>query len=202
MALYASNYGRNLKDVQEKLRKLNSQQDALTRLCGMINADLRVYELDLSTEISAAGIDEMQACHAISYGLMAVEDHVDCLIVDTLSAGVDRILSAWDAALDTNNEPLQALQACGAGHDLFALLGAVFAARMNKVPVFGPKRLHGVLSKALARLLPDEMPIFLSIPQVFAAPDAIEPMAAVQNLQFILALGPQADTRAILPQAA
>jgi len=204
LALYASNYGGDITALQQKLQELNTQKDPLTRLCAMLNADLRVYELDLSTQIPGSGIDEVQACHAISYGLMSVEEHVDSLIVDTLSPGAEQILTTWENALRSNQKdnPLTLLLQAGGGHDLFALLGAVFAARMAKIPVFGTARLNDVILLAMARMLPDEMPVYQVMPEIFSAPDVVQTMAALQNLQFILALGPQSDPRLVMPKAA
>ncbi|MDB5478437.1 MAG: hypothetical protein JWM96_932, partial [Alphaproteobacteria bacterium] len=149
--------------------------------------------LDLTPEITAAGISEEEAAQALIYGLMAVEEHVDCLIVDSLSQGSDTILQNWHSELLKENaaEPLALLQSLGAGHDLFALLGAVLAARMAGIPVFGGAKLGAVLPLVLSHLLPGETDIFLLLPAAFPAPDMVQAIMSLQQLQSILALGPQ-----------
>ena len=191
VAIYASNYGSDLNETQQRLSQLARQEDPLTRLCSMTNADLRVYELDLSQEITS-GISEEEAAHALSYGLMAVEEHVDCLIVDCLSANSATMLQQWQNLLlqENNDDALQLLLQAGAGHDLFAMMGAVFAARMANIPVFGSPALNAVLPLALSRILPDESDVFITLPTVFATTNIVHALAGLQELQFILALGP------------
>lgn len=195
VAIYASNYGDDLVETQKRLAQLAQQQDPLTRLCGISNADLRVYELDLTQQIPPAGISEEEAAHALSYGLMAVEEHVDCLIVDCLSANSNAILKKWQDLLLQENETnaLSLLQQAGAGHDVFALTGAVFAARMANIPVFGGAVLTAVMPLALSRILPNEQDVFMAMPNVFSATNIVQALAGLQQLQFILALGPVAE---------
>ena len=209
VAIYASNYGSDLAETQKRLSQLAQQTDPLTRLCSLTNADLRVYELDLSQEITTTGISEEEAAHALSYGLMAVEEHVDCLIVDCLSANSATVLTEWHTLLLQENETdaLTLLLQAGAGHDLFAMLGAVFAARMASVPVFGGAAMAAVLPLALSRILPNEADVFMSAPTVFPATNVVQALAGLQQLQFILALGPVPEKAAakrtlITPSAA
>ena len=147
VALYVANYGENLEAIQARLKILAAQQDPLTRLCVQINADLRVYELDLSAQVPDGGLSEEEAAHAMSYGLMAVEEHVDCLVIDPISPGSDAVLDRWQTALvqENSDDALNVLRSVGAGHDLFALLGAVFAAYMAGIPVIIGARLATVL---------------------------------------------------------
>ena len=193
VAFYASNYGDDLAETQLRLTALARQNDFATRLCGLINADLRVYELDLSQQISPDGISEEEASHALSYGLMAVEEHVDCLIVEALSSGSDAVLKKWQEALlrETSAEPLKLLQQCGAGHDLFAMMGAVFAARMANIPVFGGAKLAAVLPLALSQIMPNEPCHFITMPSTVTGTDLLQTISGLQQLQLILSLGPQ-----------
>jgi hypothetical protein len=192
-AFYASNYGDDLIETQNRLKQLARQQDFATRLCGLVNADLRVYELDLSQTIPPNGITEEEAAHAISYGLMAVEEHVDCLIVDALAAGSDVVLQNWQTALlrETSASALTLLQQSGAGHDLFALMGAVLAARMANVPVFCGAKLGSVLSLAMAQIMPNEPCHVITIPGAISGNDFIQTISGLQQLQLILSLGLQ-----------
>lgn len=193
VAIYASNYGDDVTETKKRLGQLAQQQDPLTRLCSMTNADLRVYELDLSQEITSAGITEEEASHAMSYGLMAVEEHVDCLIVDCLSSGSRQVLHKWHEAMliDTFSDPLILLQKCGAGHDLFAMMGAIFAARMANIPVFSGTTSHAIFSLALTKILPNESDILIALRSTIPAPDVFEALNGFMQLRFTLALGPQ-----------
>lgn len=205
VAIYASDYGQgDLATTQKRLSQLARQEDPLTRLCSMANADLRVYELDLSQPIPEKGISEEEASHALSYGLMAVEEHVDCLIVDCLSSHATRILEAWQTLLlqENTTSPLQLLQQAGAGHDVFAAIGAVFAARMANIPVFGNAVLSTVVPLALSTLLPGEKDVFMTMPTAFPATNVVHALAGLQELQVILALGPTPlKTTQITPQS-
>jgi hypothetical protein len=206
VAFYASNYGSDLEATKKRLTGLAQQQDFATRLCALVNADLRVYELDLTQEIPATGISEEEAAHAISYGLMAVEEHVDCLIVDALATNSETVLKNWQQAMlkETTSDPLQLLLQCGAGHDLFAMMGAVFAARMANIPVFGGAKLGAVLPLALSQILPNEPDCFIVFPSVLNGPDLIQTIGGLQQLQLLLSLGPQSvPTRNLItPRAA
>jgi hypothetical protein len=191
VAFYASNYGHDLAETQKRLSALAQQQDFATRLCALVNADLRVYELDLTHTIPDDGISEEEAAHALSYGLMAVEEHVDCLIVEALSSGSDTVLKKWHQAMlrETNTDALKLLQQCGAGHDLFAMMGAVFAARMANIPVFGGTKLSAVLPLALSQIMPNEQSHFIPMPSTMNCPDLVQIIAGIQQLQLILSLG-------------
>lgn len=210
VAIYASNYGDDLAETQKRLEQLARQDDPLTRLCALNNADLRVYELDLSHQIPATGITEEEAAHALSYGLMAVEEQVDYLFVDSLSAHSETVLFQWQNLLETTDgEALDLLRQSGAGHDLFALLGAVLAARMAGIPVSGSPALTAILPLALARLLPDDhaagATVFFALPGHFPAQNIVQALAALQELQVILSLGPvppASKKNLILPNAA
>jgi hypothetical protein len=205
VALYVSNYGTDLKATHTRLTSLSMQQDPLTRLCTLVNADLRVYELDLTQEIQN-GITEEEASHALSYGLMAVEEHVDCLVVDTLATGSYDALDRWHALLlkETDADPLQLLLQAKAGHDVFALMGAVFAARMAGIPIFGGARLGSILPLALAQIFGNEQDIFLILPQLMASTDTPQVIAGIQHLNLLLAMGPQTSAARTLvtPKAA
>ena len=201
-AFYASNYGDDVAETQRRLSALAQQNDIATRLCALVNADLRVYELDLSHEITPAGITEEEAAHALSYGLMAVEEHVDCLIVETLAKGSDTVLQKWRDALSNSDNALDALLQSGAGHDLFALVGAVLAARMANIPVFGGEKLGAVLPGALAKMLPDEPCHFMTLPAI-KGDDFVQTISGLQQLHLFLSLGPQPSHRNLVtPRAA
>lgn len=213
VALYASNYGTYQDLLKARLQVLASQQDPMTRLCAMVNADLRVYELDVDHAVPADGLSETEACHALSYGLMAVEEHVDCLVVAVMDPTALDVLQRWKTALEsaTDQSPvavLTALQQAGAGADLFALVGAVCAARMARLPVFIAAEYADILPMAMMKLTPaDDFSHCVVLPSSLAAEQAVQVLSSLHQLQFLLALAPAAPKkmmsgRTVLPNAA
>src|SRR3546814_8744339 len=64
---------------------------AVNQLCSLANADLRVYEMaleeptgDISEE---AAMSEVDCCHAVAYGMMAVEPGIDVLSLGEMGIG-------------------------------------------------------------------------------------------------------------------
>lgn len=195
VALYAAGYADQATEKTAlRLQKLSRQDDPMTRLCTQVNADLRVYELDLSRNVPSQGLSEEDAAHAMSYGLMSVEEHVDCLVPEVISPGADQVLTEWHSALLREDalDPLEALRNAKAGADLFALMGGVLAAWMAGIPVFCGSQLASVLPLALARLLPEGHSTFcISLPSAIVASDAVQAVSGLKQLQLILALGPE-----------
>jgi nicotinate-nucleotide--dimethylbenzimidazole phosphoribosyltransferase len=146
---------------------------AINQLCGLVDADLRVYELALDEPTrdftQAPAMDEEDCARAIAYGMAAVETGVDVLalgemgIANTTSAAalclglfggeagdwVGRGTGIDDAALqcktdavargvalhrDRLDDPFEVLRCLG-GLELAAIVGAVMAARMARIPV-------------------------------------------------------------------
>src|SRR3546814_14700626 len=64
---------------------------AVNQLCSLANADLRVYEMALEEptgDISeAAAMREVDCCHAVAYGMMAVEPGIDVLSLGEMGIG-------------------------------------------------------------------------------------------------------------------
>ncbi|HEX3863101.1 MAG TPA: nicotinate-nucleotide--dimethylbenzimidazole phosphoribosyltransferase [Stellaceae bacterium] len=64
---------------------------AVNQLCRIIDADLRVYELDLDTPtgdiVEGEAMSEGECARAIAYGMMAVEPGIDALAVGAIGAG-------------------------------------------------------------------------------------------------------------------
>jgi nicotinate-nucleotide--dimethylbenzimidazole phosphoribosyltransferase len=146
---------------------------AVNQLCRAVDADLRVYEMNLDTPtadiVDGPAMSEEECARAIAYGMMAVEPGIDVLAVGemgiantTVAAALCMALfggdaAAWTgpgtgvvgAALETKREVVAAAVARHqpAAHDPFdllrrlgglefaAMVGAVLAARMGRVPV-------------------------------------------------------------------
>lgn len=152
-AFYASVYTLGDKrPTQETLDAIAEGRHVAQQFCTRLNADLRVYELDMETALRPDGLEEKAAAHLIAYGLMAVEEHVDCLILGSLSHGFDQALTVIEKSIDAEND-IFALLAHHGGHDLCALTGAILSARMASIPVIAAGRTAVILKKIAVKLL-------------------------------------------------
>lgn len=160
---------------------------AVNQLCKLIDADLRVYEMNLGTATAdivdePAMTDEECAC-AIAYGMMAVEPGVDALAIGAIANANTTVAAAlcmglfggdpatWTGSADGGadavlqqerkvvaaavarhraaaSDPLDLLRRLG-GIEFAAMVGAVLAARMARVPVV----LDGFCAGAAAAVL-------------------------------------------------
>src|SRR5438067_1074665 len=146
---------------------------AVNQLCRVIDADLRVYEMNLDTPtadiVEAPAMSEEECARAIAYGMMAVEPGIDTLAIGemgiantTVAAALCMGLFGGDAAAWTGpgtgvvgamlehkrelvaaavarhqpaaHDPFDLLRRLG-GLEFAAMVGAVLAARMGRVPV-------------------------------------------------------------------
>jgi nicotinate-nucleotide--dimethylbenzimidazole phosphoribosyltransferase len=160
---------------------------AVNQLCRLIDADLRVYEMNLDTPtgdiVEGPAMSEEECARAIAYGMMAVEPGIDALAVGEMGIGNTTIAAAlclaqfggeaedWTgpgtgvagAALDRKREivasavarhraeagdPFDVLRRLG-GLEFAAMVGAILAARMGRVPVV----LDGFSATAAAAVL-------------------------------------------------
>src|SRR5256714_12431747 len=85
---------------------------AVNQLCKVIDADLRVYEMNLDTPtgdiVEAPAMSEEECARAIAYGMMAVEPGIDALAIGemgiantTVAAALCMALFGGDAAIWT-----------------------------------------------------------------------------------------------------
>lgn len=111
IALFAGN------DSTARIATLQNGKDPLCALSEDINSDLQVYELPDGT-----GSDRAAQLHALTYGMMAVQPGLDALAIATLNN---------DAPVFANLDDLMASPRA----DLAAVLGALIAARLARVPV-------------------------------------------------------------------
>jgi nicotinate-nucleotide--dimethylbenzimidazole phosphoribosyltransferase len=98
-AVFAGNHGVVAQGVSAFPQDVTAQMvqnfvdggAAVNQLCQMIDADLRVYELDLENPTSdfTAGpaMDEGDCARAIAYGMMAVEPGIDLLCLGEMGIG-------------------------------------------------------------------------------------------------------------------
>src|SRR3546814_7498539 len=98
-AVFAGNHGIAHKGVSAYPAEVTAQMvqnfidggAAVNQLCSLANADLRVYEMaleeptgDISEE---AAMSEVDCCHAVAYGMMAVEPGIDVLSLGEMGIG-------------------------------------------------------------------------------------------------------------------
>ena len=146
---------------------------AVNQLCRAVDADLRVYEMNLDTPtgdiVDHPAMSEEECARAIAYGMMAVEPGIDALAIGEMGIANTTVAAAlcmglfggdaaqWTgpgtgvvgAALETKREvvaaavarhqpaardPFDLLRRLG-GLEFAAMVGAVLAARMGRVPV-------------------------------------------------------------------
>ena len=160
---------------------------AVNQLCRVVDADLRVYEMNLDEPtadiVEAPAMSEQDCAGAIAYGMMAVEPGIDALAVGEMGIANTTVAAAlamglfggdaedWTgpgtgvtgAALDAKRaavaaavarhrpeagDPFELLRRLG-GREFAAILGAVLAARMGRVPIV----LDGFAATAAAAVL-------------------------------------------------
>ncbi len=159
---------------------------AVNQLCRSVDADLRVYEMNLETPtadiVEGPAMSEAECARAIAYGMMAVEPGIDALAVGemgiantTVAAALCLALFGGDAAQWTGpgtgvagtalekkrevvaaavarhkgaGDPFEILRCLG-GLEFAAMVGAILAARMGRVPVV----LDGFCAGAAAAVL-------------------------------------------------
>ncbi len=194
-AVFAGNHGVAARGVSAYPATVTAQMvqnfiaggAAVNQLCKTVDADLRVYEMNLDQPtadiVEAAAMSEEECARAIAYGMMAVEPGIDALalgemgIANTTAAAALALAlfggeaTDWvgpgtgvgGAALAAKREvvaqaaarhraapadPLELLRRLG-GLEFAALVGAILAARMARVPVV----LDGYATTAAAAVL-------------------------------------------------
>ena len=98
-AVFAGNHGIAAKGVSAYPAEVTAQMvqnfidggAAVNQLCSLANADLRVYEMALDEptgDISEGpAMSEIDCCHAMAYGMMAVEAGIDVLALGEMGIG-------------------------------------------------------------------------------------------------------------------
>src|SRR3954470_22244507 len=98
-AVFAGNHGVVARGVSAFPQAVTAQMvqnfvdggAAVNQLCQIIDADLRVYELDLDNPTrdftTAPAMDDGECARAIAYGMMAVEPGIDLLCLGEMGIG-------------------------------------------------------------------------------------------------------------------
>jgi nicotinate-nucleotide--dimethylbenzimidazole phosphoribosyltransferase len=140
------------------LAELKNGRHQISPLVSAADADLQVYELDLSLPSrdfrSGPALNEPDAARAISYGMMAVQPGVDLLLVSALNPVADVAAAEIAASLAEKTDPLESLLRFG-GFDIAAMIGAIVAARLARVPVIVEGAAADVATDILRSLHPD-----------------------------------------------
>ena len=163
LVIYAARHdGDSIDSLRHSIQQLGEGAHAINRLGMLCNADVRLYEMDIETV--APSLSESQAAIAITYGLMAVEERTDILLVSTLSQKsqhVAKILTDQLESIQTAEQALGFIAQSGAT-DICAALGASFAARMAGVPVMASYYLQPILFRMMSLLTePDQADLFI-----------------------------------------
>lgn len=155
LAIFAGAHGcspSSAEDTRKRIAPLTGADDPVVRILQQQDADLRLYELDLDhptadfTKGPALALDA--AAHAMAYGMMAVEPGLHLLALAGIGEGGAQAHEALLKALPQSEDALATLAAHG-GMETCAMLGAILAARLAKVPVL----LDGLAAEAAAAVL-------------------------------------------------
>ncbi|MEZ0226420.1 MAG: nicotinate-nucleotide--dimethylbenzimidazole phosphoribosyltransferase [Alphaproteobacteria bacterium] len=140
------------------LKELKSGSHAVSPLVKAADADLQVYELDLSLPSrdfrDGPALHEQEAARAISYGMMAVQPGVDLLVLSALNPAADAAAEEITRGLAGKTDPLEALLRFG-GFDIAAMAGTIVAARLARVPVILEGPAAEVSAEILRAMQPD-----------------------------------------------
>jgi len=153
IVLYAATHGiaaglpgGSSQDMTELVEDVVAGHGPLHALAEQADADLRLYDLALDRPTrdsrAAPAMDEVEACRASAYGMMAVEPGVDIFVVAALGPGAELAAAAMMAQ---GGDPLELLAAKG-GPDIAAVLGVILASRLAGIPLI----LDGVAAHAAA----------------------------------------------------
>ncbi|HVC50764.1 MAG TPA: nicotinate-nucleotide--dimethylbenzimidazole phosphoribosyltransferase [Stellaceae bacterium] len=180
-AVFAGNHGVAARGVSAYPAAVTAQMvqnfiaggAAVNQLCKVVDADLRVYEMNLETPtadiVDGPAMSEAECAQAIAYGMMAVEPGIDALALGEMGIANTTVAAALALALfggeaadwvgpgtgiagpalaakrdivaaavarhrATPADPFELLRRLG-GLEIAAIMGAVLAARMGRVPV-------------------------------------------------------------------
>lgn len=199
ICLFASHYAvpdDAAATTQNTITALQNDHHPLKQVAASLNADLRIYELDLAQTKRTA----QQAAQAMTYGMLSIDDKSDAIVIASLSEGAQKAAKAIQNLGDREPDDLLQELVTEAGLDFFAALGAALAARLaGQVVITG-----GAFGEALNHILEQLSPqatehVVLSVSDVVTQ-DMAPVFAAVQNLQqarFLLSFLPTQHVRIV-----
>jgi nicotinate-nucleotide--dimethylbenzimidazole phosphoribosyltransferase len=111
VAVFAANHGVAARGVSvypaevtaQMVRNFSAGGAAINQLCRVVDADLRVYEMNLETPtgdiVVAPALDEDECARAMAYGMMTVEPGIDALALGEMGIGNTTVAAALCAGL-------------------------------------------------------------------------------------------------------
>ena len=111
VAVFAGNHGVLSENIapypmaatSEMVQNFQAGAAAITQICHIQDAELRIYEMALETPTQnftqKPAMDEETCATAIAYGMMAVEEGIDCLCLGEVGMGNDAAAAALALAL-------------------------------------------------------------------------------------------------------
>lgn len=194
VCVFAGNHGvaargvttRAFESTANRVQGYGAGQGAINAVAGGLDADFRVFELALEAPTpdfaEADAMTDSDCARAMAYGMMAVEQGVDVVVLGQVGVGGDVSAAALMAALHGGagadwtwgekaaakaeavdaglarhikdiSDPFDALRRLG-GFEIAAMAGAIVAARMGRVPVV----LDGFVPAAAAAVIGAQMP--------------------------------------------
>ncbi|MGZ0187084.1 MAG: nicotinate-nucleotide--dimethylbenzimidazole phosphoribosyltransferase [Alphaproteobacteria bacterium] len=194
VAVFAGNHGIAAKDVSTRSIEATANRvagygaglGAINAVASGLDADFRVFELALEVPTydftEDAAMPAGDCARAMAYGMMAVEQGVDGIVLGQVGVGGDVAAGAVMAALHGGDpsdwvsgsraevaakviidglalhkteitNPFDALRRLG-GYEIAAMVGAIVAARMGRVPVV----LDGFVAGAAAAVVAAQAP--------------------------------------------
>jgi nicotinate-nucleotide--dimethylbenzimidazole phosphoribosyltransferase len=111
VAVFAANHGVAARGVSaypaavtaEMVRNFDRGGAAINQLCRVVDADLRVYEMNLATPtadiVDGPALTEDECARAMAYGMMAVEPGIDALALGEMGIGNTTVAAALAAGL-------------------------------------------------------------------------------------------------------
>lgn len=169
-------------------------QDVTTpiqKLCRMVDTDLRVYELDLSQKT----VTDRRAAQAMTYGMLAVEDNLDVILLHSISVGHDDAAIAFLKQFSPAGSAEEILNhaVIHMGLDFFAGLGCGLAARLAQKPLIVTGAYGHAIKDVLQALSPQaaEHVIVLGHDHALHLPDVYALLHHLQNVRFVSSFLPQ-----------
>ncbi|MDD3287725.1 MAG: nicotinate-nucleotide--dimethylbenzimidazole phosphoribosyltransferase [Alphaproteobacteria bacterium] len=153
-----------LGEINRRIEGVIGCDDRFCEMAVAVDAELRLFELNLSLPAldftKEQSMGEGECAGLIVYGMTAVEAGQDILVLKGIGAGVElsaatlaaalgknELAAQWSAAGDDKTissalslhaasleKPLDLLRCIG-GRDIAAIMGAIIAARMGRVPI-------------------------------------------------------------------
>ena len=134
-AVMPANEPENLNAAKQWMQSASNGGDWQQYWCAALDCDWRIYDMGLDFPAllpPARPVDESTIAEAVAYGMMAVEQGIDILILQLAGAGHD-IAAEW-MLRQPKSDPFELLMHLGS-RDVAGLYGAMIAARMARVPV-------------------------------------------------------------------